>query len=83
MYVCVCMYVYVCIYVVCLYSIQQQCHHRREPKDHYIISNDRSDIIMFESDIRSNVELDIALAHLWRLNVLPSAAKTDGAAARR
>ena len=38
-------------------------HHRREPRSHYTTTDNRPDIVFFDSDIGNNVDLDISLAH--------------------
>ena len=65
----------------CMSSLQ--CQHQIEPKDRYTTSNNRADIVVFDSTCGGNVELDVALAHPWSQDILRSAATTDGAAARR
>ena len=59
-------------------------HHRREPRSHYTTTTDnRLDIIFFDSDIGNNVDLDISLVHPWSSNIFPSSAGVSGAAAER
>ena len=38
-------------------------HHRKEPKDRYATSDSRPDIVVFDTGVGSNFELDISLAH--------------------
>ena len=40
-----------------------QVHHKKEPKNQYIDNKDRPDIIVYDSGIGANVELDFFLAH--------------------
>ena len=58
-------------------------HHRREPRHRYANSNDRPDIVAFDSDSGCNVDLDIALAHPWSSDIFPRSSETDDAAAER
>ena len=58
-------------------------HHKRELRNRYVCSDDTSDIIMFDSDLGLNVELDIFLAHPWSKSVLAKAARNEGAAASK
>ncbi len=53
------------------------------PRDCYTRSNNRSDILVYESETGFNVELDVALAHPWAFDILPPAATTGGSAAMR
>ena len=55
--------------------------HKQEPRNRYVCSDDGSDIIMFDSDLGLNEELDIYLAHPWSKSVLTKAARNEGAAA--
>ena len=59
-----------------------QCHRQCEPRDRYTTSDSRADIVVSESENGGTAELDVALAHPWGQDVLPSSANTDGAAAR-
>ena len=65
----------------CLSSLQ--CQHQIKPKDRYTTSNNRADIVMFDSTCGGNVELDVALTHPWSQDILRSAATMDEAAAWR
>ena len=38
---------------------------RKEPREKYVNSEDRSDIVVFDSASGMDLELDIALAHPW------------------
>ena len=58
-------------------------HHRREPRHHYITSDNRPDITVFDFGSGSNTDLDVSLAHPWSSEVIFSSASTEGAAALR
>ena len=58
-------------------------HHRREPRSRYTTTDNRPDIVFFDSDIGNNVDLDISLAHPWSSDIFPSSAGVNGAAAER
>ena len=45
----------------CLNDLKLQ--HKKELKHRYATSDSRPDIVVFDTDIGSNVEFDIALAH--------------------
>ena len=57
--------------------------HKKEPKDKYATSDSRPDIAAFDTGIGSNVELDIALAHLWSSDIFPTSVTMKGTAAAR
>ena len=57
--------------------------HKKEPKDRYATSDSRPDIAVFDTGIGTNLELVRALAHPWSLNILPTSATMEGAAAAR
>ena len=63
----------------CLRSLS--IHHRRELRNRYIDSECRPDIVMFDVDVGSNIDLDISLAHPWSSEIYPSSAEKIGAAA--
>ena len=65
----------------CLSSVELL--HKCEPRDRYTHSNNRPDILVYDSETGSNVELDVALAHPWASDILPRAATTGGSAAVR
>ena len=44
-------------------------HHRRKSRHRYSNSNDRPDIVAFDPDKGCDVDLDIALAHLWSSDI--------------
>ena len=46
-------------------------------------SDDRPDIAVFESGLACNCDLDIAMAHPWRLDVFPQSRMKEGVAAKR
>ena len=56
-------------------------HHRKEPKDRYTNNDCRPDIVVFDTDEGSNVDLDVAFAHPWSSEVLSKSAEEDGFAA--
>ena len=56
--------------------------HHREPRDHYYNSNDRPDILAFDSVSGCDVELDISLL-IHGMDVLSQAAQGDGIAASK
>ena len=58
-------------------------NHRREPRHRYSNSNDRADIVAFDPDKGCNVDLDIALAHLWSSDIFPRSSESDNVAAGR
>ena len=58
-------------------------HHRREPRSRCTTTDNRLDIVFFNSDIGNNVDLDISLAHPWSSDIFPSFAGVSGAAAER
>ena len=57
--------------------------HKCDPRDRSTHSNNRPDILVYDSETESNVELDVALAHPWASDILPRAATTGGSAAMR
>ena len=65
----------------CLSSVHLP--HKCEPRDRYTHSNNRPDILVYDSETESNVELDMALAHPWASDILPRAATTGGSTAMR
>ena len=65
----------------CLNDLKIQ--HKKEPKDRYATSDSRPDIAVFDTGIGYNIELDIALAHAWSLDIFPTSATMEGAAAAR
>ena len=68
-------------------SIWSECfrklhiHHRREPRNRYTTTDNRPDIVFFDSDTGYIIDLDISLAHPWSSNIFPTSAGVDGAAA--
>ena len=58
-------------------------NHRREPRHRYSNSNDRADIVAFDPDKGCNVDLDVALAHLWSSDIFPRSSESDNAATER
>ena len=53
--------------------------HKCEPRDRYTHSNNRPDILVYDSETGSNAELDVALAYPWASDILPRAATTGEA----
>ena len=64
-------------------SKRSQNSTQKEPKDRYATSNSLPDIVVSDTGIGSNVELDIALAHSWSLDIFPMSATMERAAAAR
>ena len=60
-----------------------QLHHEKEPKNQYIDSEDRPDIIVYDSGIGTNVELDFSLAHPFSSNTVVRASREDRLAAAK
>ena len=71
----------VSVWAKCLGSLH--LHHKCELRDRYTNSNSQSNILILNSETGSNVELDVALAHLWAKDMLLRAATTSGSAALR
>ena len=65
----------------CLSSVHLP--HKCEPRYRYTHSNNQPDILVYDSETGSNIELDVALAHPWASDILPCAATTGGSAAMR
>ena len=57
---------------------QLNISHQREPRDHYSNSDDRPDIVAFDSYSGCDIELDISVAHPWNKDILSQAADEDG-----
>ena len=55
----------------------------KEPRGMYVNSEDRSDIVAFDSASRLNLELDIALARPWNNDIEILSATTQRAEATR
>ena len=72
-----------------LMSVWSEClrsrhlQHKCEPRDRYVNSNNRPDILVADSETGSNIELDVALAHPWAADILSRASTTAGSAAVR
>ena len=62
---------------------QLQLHHVKETRERYVNSEDRSDIVVFHSASRVDLELDIALVHPWSNEIERLSATTQRAAAIR
>ena len=69
------------VWSVCLNDLKIQ--HKKESKDRYATSDSRPDIVVFDTGIGSNVELDIALTHPWSSDIFPTSATMEVAAAAR
>ena len=57
--------------------------HKTEPKDLYDGNHCRPDIVYFNLQSGTDVELDISLAHPWNGDILSLSSKEDGATAAR
>ena len=64
-------------------SKRSQNSTQKEPRDRYATSDSLPDIVVFYTGIGSNVELDIALAHLWSSDIFPTSATMEGTATAR
>ena len=60
-----------------------QTDRQKEPRRRYVNSEDRSDIVVFDSASGMDLELDIALAHPWSNELEGLSATTQRAAATR
>ena len=59
-------------------------HHRREPRNRYTTTDNRPDIIFFDSDTGSiSISTCISLAHPWSSDIFSTSAGVDGAAVDR
>ena len=58
---------------------QLRLHHVKEPRGRYVNSEDRSDIVVFDSATGMDLELDIALAHPWSNEIEGLSATTQRA----
>ena len=58
-------------------------HHRREPRDRCITSDNRPDITVFDFGSGTNTDLDVSLAHPWSSKVMFSSASTESLVALR
>ena len=56
--------------------------HEKEPRNLYTNSEDRPDIIFFDSETGQNLDVDVSLAHPWSQDTLKRASREDGFAAR-
>ena len=83
----------ICLYIclsICLsihpsvrLSVCLQIHHKKEPRNRYTETDDRPDIVVFDTDNGKNIDLDISLAHPWSKDVIKLAAREQGFAAKR
>ena len=60
-----------------------QLHHKKECKNQYIDSEDRPDIIVYDSGIGANVELDFSLPHPFSSDTVVGASREDRFAAAK
>ena len=60
-----------------------QLHHRKEPRNLYINNEDRPDIIVYDTGVGANVELDFSLAHPFSKDTVNQAAKEERFAATK
>ena len=65
----------------CLNNLQ--IHHKKEPRNRYTETDDRPDIVVFDTDNGKNIDLDISLAHPWSNDVIKLAAREQCFAAKR
>ena len=64
----------------CLGSLS--IHHQREPRYQYSETDNRPDIVLFESETGVSIELDASPAHPWSKDNLNKAACEEGYAAK-
>ena len=57
--------------------------HKKEPKHRYLNNEGRPDILICDTGILSDQEMDISLAHLWSKDVVKNCAKLSGFAAKK
>ena len=57
--------------------------HQQEPRNRYINTDDRPDIIAFDAQSGCDVELNISVAHPWAKHIISQEALKDGAAAAK
>ena len=57
--------------------------HKLEPQYRYVNSDKRSDILVFDPDSGAYIELDVSLAHPWRLDSVKAASREGVAAMKR
>ena len=62
---------------------QLQLHHVKDPRGRHVNSEDRTDLVVFDSASGMDLELDIALAHLWSNEIEGLSATTQRAAATK
>ena len=58
-------------------------HYCREPRHCYTNTEDRPDIVVFDTQSGSIIDLDISLTLSWSSETFPNSAYTDGEAALR
>ena len=52
--------------------------YKKQPRHRYTGKEEQPDIVVLDSDERSNSDLDITLAHLWSMKVLSQSARRRG-----
>ena len=52
------------------YLQQLKMRHQREPRNLYINTDDKPDIIIFDAQYGCDVELDISVAHPWAKHII-------------
>ena len=57
--------------------------HKKEPKNQYIDNEDRPDIIVYDSGIGANAELDFSLAHPFSSDTVVRASRENRFAAAK
>ena len=57
--------------------------HKKEPKHTYLNNKGRPDILICDTNILSDQEMDISLAHPWSKKVIKNCAKLSGFAAKK
>ena len=62
---------------------RQEYREEEEPRERYCDSEDRPDISIIDPETGCDMELDVSLSHPWCVDILPKAAREDGAAAAR
>lgn len=72
-----------------LVSCWSQClselgiHHRKEPRNRYVSSDDRPDIIMYDTESGLPTDLDMSVAHPWSVSSVQFAAQESGFVAKK
>ena len=71
-----------CVFMVRL-SEKSNIHYCRELCHRYTNTEDRPDIVVFDTQSGSTIDLDISLTHPWSSETFPNSAYTNGAVALR